>query len=105
MTRWVEEKREFFERDIFQDFCRFCHVVQEQFNRFESSGTVSSPVLHVLVGDSTNKGLLWRLKDNAHLIFRVAAGYNPAAHLLDWSLGYIYHECVKLMEDAHLRQS
>lgn len=105
MTRWVEEKREFFERDIFQDFCRFCQVVHEQFSRFERSGTVSSPILHVLVGDFTNKGLLWRLKDNAHLTFRVAAGYNPAAHLLDWSLGYIYHECVKLMEDAHLDQS
>ena len=105
MTRWVEEKREFFERDILQDFCRLCRDLHEQFARFAASGGVSFSVLHGLVGDFTNKGLLWRLKDNAHLVFRNGAEYIPAGHLLDWTLGYIYHEAVKLMEDAHLRQA
>lgn len=104
MTRWVEEQREFFERDILQDFCRLCRDLQEQFARFTASGGVSFPVLHGLVGDFANKGLLWRLKDNAHLVSQSGAENVPAGHLLDWTLGYIYHEAVKLMEDAHLRQ-
>ena len=105
MTRWVEEQRETFERDILRDFCRFCAVMDEQLARFGASGAISFPVLSGLIGDLTGKGLLWRLKDNAHLVLHTAGEDTSAGHLLDWTLGYIYHESVKLMEDAHLHQS
>ena len=51
-----------------------------------------------------NKGLLWRLKDNAHHLFRSAEEYSPTGMMLDWTLGYIFHESLKLMEDAHQLQ-
>ena len=105
MTRWVNEKRECFERDILQGFCLFCRDMNEQFFRFAGTGVISSSALHGLVGSAFAKGPLWRLKDTAHLIFRDAEEYNSTGHLLDWTLGYIYHETVKLMEDAHLRQA
>ncbi|MDR2077304.1 MAG: hypothetical protein LBP61_10325 [Desulfovibrio sp.] len=105
MRDWVEGKREFLERDLVRDFFLFVRDLEEQFRRFEESETVSFPALHHLVGDSLSKGLLWRVKDNAHLLFRASPAVAPAGRLLDWTLGYIFHESLKLMEDARLRQS
>jgi hypothetical protein len=103
MPDWVEGKREFLERDLVRDFFLFVRDLEEQFRRFEESATVSYPALHHLVGDTLSKGLLWRVKDNAQLLFR----HSPvlAGRLLDWTLGYIFHESLKLLEDARLRQS
>jgi hypothetical protein len=103
MRDWAEGKREFLERDLLRDFFLVVRDLEEQFRRFEESETVSFPALHHLVGDHLSKGLLWRVKDNAHLLFSAPAA--PAGRLLDWTVGYIFHESRKLMEDARLRQS
>lgn len=103
MSPWVTENREAFERDLLQDFCLASRSFDEQFKRFSRSQTLSFPVFRDLVGEPTSKGLLWRLKDTAHHLFRVA-DFSPVGILLDWTLGYIFHESVKLMEDAHQRQ-
>ena len=103
MRDWVEGKREFLERDLLRDFFLFVRDLEEQFRRFEDNETVSYPALHHLVGDSLSKGLLWRVKDNAQLLFRPSPLL--AGRLLDWTLGYIFHESLKLLEDARLRQS
>ncbi|MDR1360181.1 MAG: hypothetical protein LBJ82_04285 [Deltaproteobacteria bacterium] len=103
MLERTAEKREFLERDLLRDFFLIARDLEEQFRRFEQSGTVSFPALHHLLGDSLGTGLLWRVKDNAHLLFREPAA--PAGRLLDWTMGYIFHEACKLMEDARLRQT
>ena len=75
----------------------------EQFERLAVNGNVSFAVLQNLVGEPLNKGLFWRLKDKAHHVFKKESR-NPVGPLLDWSMGYIFHESLKLMEDAHQRQ-
>lgn len=104
MSRWVRANREAFERDVLLDFCIASRQFEEQFKRLEETGTISYPVLRALVGEPMNKGILWRLKDKAHHLMRVDEEYTPIGLLLDWSLGYIFHESVKLMEDAHQQQ-
>ncbi len=104
MRDWIQKNREVFERDVLRDFCRACLLLKEQIHRFSRNGTVSFSVLKSMIGEPLNKGLLWRLKDKAHHIFLHAGPCGPAAPLLDWTLGYLFHESLKLMEDAHQRQ-
>ncbi len=101
MATWIKENREVFERDVLQDFCRTSARLEEQFRRLAETGTLSFPVLRDLVGVPMKKGLLWRLKDKAHHLFRDTGQDTAAGGLLDWTLGYIFHESLKLMEDAH----
>lgn len=101
MKKWALKNREAFERDVLQDFCLASGRLCEQFTRAGQTMTVSFPVLRDLVGEPWNKGLLWRLKDKAHHLFRTGEKESPASLLLDWTLGYIFHESLKLMEHAH----
>ena len=104
MRTWVHHNHAAFERDVLRDFCQAAAQLSEQLVRFKATQTVSFAVLRNLVGEPQNKGLLWRLKDKSHHIFLYASAVRPAGLLLDWVLGYIFHESLKLMEDAHQRQ-
>lgn len=104
MLPWVHANQEAFERDILQDFCRAAQALEEQFSRFAAAGTVSFSVLRSLIGLPWDKGRLWRLKDKAHHVFPSSSKDNPVGLLLDWTLGSIFHESLKLMEDAHQQQ-
>jgi len=104
MKKWVLKNREAFERDVLQDYCLASDQLFEQFGRSDDTRTISFPVLRALVGQPWNKGLLWRLKDKAHHLFLGEPEAFPAGRLLDWTLGYTFHEALKLMEDAHQRQ-
>ena len=90
-------------RDFLRDYCLVYSVLEEQSRRFALSGTLSYAVLRELVGDDRRNGLFWLLKDRAHHLFR-GDEENMAGILLDWAVGYAFHECVKLMEDAFQHQ-
>ncbi len=102
--RWLEANEPRFVADILRDFCMVSITLEEQFARFDRAGNLSFPVLRDLLGDMMDKGLLWRLKDMAHHVLRDARDAGSAARLLDWAIGYIFHETIKLMEDAHQQQ-
>lgn len=102
--RWIEANHSEFVRDVMRDYCMASSVLEAQFLRFEQSGTVSFPVMRDLLGAVTSKGLLWRLKDTAHHLLRNSSHQDPLALMLDWCLGYIFHECIKLKEDAYQHQ-
>ena len=76
-------------------------ALEEQFETFDREGSVSFEVLDDLIGTKMNKGLLWRLKDTAHLLFRNEEGDPLSGRFLDWGMGYIFHEAFKLREDAY----
>ncbi|GFM36335.1 hypothetical protein [Desulfovibrio psychrotolerans] len=102
--RWIEANRNEFTRDVMRDFCMATKVLEEQFARFEETGAVSFATMSDLLGTMMNKGLLWRLKDTAHHLFRTGQDDHVTAKMLDWALGYIFHECIKLKEDAYQQQ-
>lgn len=85
---------------IFMTFCHASRILEEQFQRFETAGSLSFPVLRDLVGAASDKGLLWWLKDHSHQYLRVPN--SPVSyHLLDWGIGYVFHETMKLVEATH----
>ena len=96
---WTAKDKATRVRDFLRDYCQVCSVLEEQRRRFASSGTLSYAVLRDLVGGDGQDGLFWLLKDSAHHLFR-GDEENMAGTLLDWAVGYAFHECVKLMEGA-----
>ncbi len=102
---WIQAKHPEFVRDLFKFFCQACDSLEEQFLRFDDDGTVEFGVLRELVGLETNKGLLWRMKDTAHHVFRNDPHSQLGGQFLDWAMGYIFHETIKLKEDAYQKQN
>ncbi len=164
--RWLLANRDFLVRDLVRDYCTVYHALSAQRRRFELDGAVSYTALRDLLGEAMRKGVFWRLKDTAHLLFRngstsgdVAPVDTPAPAaatsnaptgtaaatntgpcqtiqaaraekeqikslrrhaqnilpggsegitaleaLVDWCIGYAFHECVKLKEDAFQNQ-
>ncbi len=90
------------ECQMFRDFCASVYQLLEQFKRYERSGTLSHPALSELLGEMTNRGPLWRLKDACHIL------YSDSKHLdeqlLDRTIGSIFHEAIKLMEATYQSQ-
>ena len=101
---WTSANEERLTAEILRDFCALSITLQEQFTRFDHAGNLSYAVLREIVGDMMDKGLLWRLKDTTHHILRDAPSSVHDTRLLDWAVGYIFHETLKLMEDTHQRQ-
>lgn len=109
-TSWISQKLNQFARDVLRDYCLASRELSAQFDAYETQGAIDFGVLRNVTGDETHKGLLWRLKDTAHHVFRPDPGFTPdeanlddpaVARFLDWGLGYIFHETLKLKEDAY----
>ncbi|THB71996.1 MAG: hypothetical protein D6E12_00235 [Desulfovibrio sp.] len=98
---WLSTKYQDFARDVFRDFCLAGQGLEAQFQEFSLKGKIDFSVIRDLMGEETNKGLLWRLKDTAHHLFRINSDNDVMGRLLDWSLGYIFHETMKLKENAY----
>ncbi|XPV76287.1 MAG: tetratricopeptide repeat protein [Desulfovibrio sp.] len=101
MTRWVRLKLQVFVRDLLRNFCMGQIILEEQFHQFENNGNMDFESLRELIGHEHHKGLLWRLKDTAHHMFRNNPDTNVEGRFLDWGMGYIFHETIKLKEDSY----
>lgn len=103
---WIKAKTPEFVRDIIRDFCLSWRVLENQFSQFDKNGQVDFGVLRDLLGEEMNKGLLWRLKDTAHHLFRSKTGAaGRVGQFLDWCVGYIFHDAMKLKEDSYQQQN
>lgn len=102
---WIQAKHPEFVRDLFKFFCQACELLERQMASFDADGTVEFEVLRDIVGTEMDKGLLWRMKDTAHHVFRNDPNVHLGGRFLDWAIGYIFHETVKLKEDAYQKQN
>lgn len=128
--RWLLANRDALIRDLVRDFCVVHSLLDEQRERFMRDGSVSCSALRELLGEATRKGVFWQLKDTAHHLFRNRSEADADAAdaplpddfpregalpdgstaamtleaLIDWCIGYAFHECVKLREDAFQAQ-
>lgn len=98
---WLRDKMPEFVRDVFRGFCLAAECLEGQATLFDQETRVEFKVLDELLGQVTNKGLLWRLKDTAHHVFRAKPEATAVGRFLDWGMGYIFHETMKLKEDSY----
>ncbi len=111
-----------FRRDLLRDFCLVNAALSGQRKRLGSGGSVSYHIFSELIGRGMLKGVFWRLKDTAHQLFRrnhESSDSGPSFRgrydtrmsgtlsepdvesMLDWCIGYAFHECVRLKESAY----
>ncbi|MFW6005075.1 MAG: hypothetical protein ACOCPN_01235 [Desulfonatronovibrionaceae bacterium] len=102
---WIKSKFPEFVRDVIRDFCQVSQRLFLEFSRYDQTGQISFHFFKDLLGDEMNKGQLWRLKDTAHILFRSEASSQRSGLYLDWCIGYIFHEGMKLREDAYQQEN
>ncbi|MEW6595038.1 MAG: hypothetical protein AB1413_09240 [Thermodesulfobacteriota bacterium] len=104
-NQWFEERRHLFVKNMFKGFCETSGRFLTMYEAYASSGSVSFAGLDALVGTESNRGLLWLLKDRCHQLWRDSDPEKElSGSLLDWVIGSIFHEAMKLKENTYMLQ-
>jgi hypothetical protein len=99
---WLTSRKEFFLRNMVQDFFEAAVYFDQLCDEHTLTGLVAYTLLDTWIGTESKKGPLWNLKDECHRLFRNnVQTSNLYEHLFDWSIGSIFHETIKLKEDAY----
>jgi len=119
---WFEQRRDFFVRQVFDDFFSIIRSFQDLYQLYlscrKSEVGVCSDLLDkeneelrnriwdkltIMVGTEAEKGPLWQLKDLCHRIWpKDKDDHNLDGSLIDWLIGSIFHEAMKLKENIYL---
>ena len=103
--KWLMRKHDELAADLFRNFCLIHLELDKEFSYFHQTGEIRFKPLNELLGQEMAQGRLWLLKDTAHLLFRKQPETPLSGIFLDWSIAYIFHECMKLREDAYQLQT
>lgn len=99
---WLSSRKEFFLRNMVQDFFEAAIYFDQLCDEHKLTGVVAYSLLDAWIGTESKKGPLWNLKDQCHRLLRNnAQNNNLYEHLFDWCIGSIFHETIKLKEDAY----
>ncbi len=99
---WLESKRDILLRDVVHYFIEAKLYADMLYKKHGTTTTLPYGLLDEWVGSENAKGLLWNLKDLCHDVFRNRGSKsNVAEYLFDWIIGSIFHEAMKLKEDAY----
>ena len=121
-NRWFEKRRDFFTRQLVEDFFMVKLAFQETYLIYlecRSPGTLDFSDLldeqavekrrqlwdHLvrMVGTENEKGPLWHLKDLCHLVWPgIEHEHDVSGSLFDWLVGSVFHETMKLKENIYL---
>lgn len=119
---WIDKRRDFFVRKILDDFFSIHRDFQDVYAVYleclgSSSYSRSDLLLsdgqnnivkiwdhlNLMVGSENDKGPLWQLKDLCHLVWpEDYYGQDRGGSIVDWLIGSIFHETMKLKEDIYL---
>ena len=69
---------------------------------YQETGQLSFQQLDLWIGTEANRGSLWNLKEDSHLLFRRNSASSFYERVFDWTLGSIFHEGMKLKENVYL---
>ena len=122
---WFDKRRDRFIRQVYDDFFSILGSFQDLYGMYVSchgtgSGSCSDLLDRVneelrnriwdrlteMVGNEVEKGPLWQLKDLCHRIWpEDTAPWNVEGSLVDWLIGTIFHETMKLKENIYILNS
>jgi len=121
-SKWLEQRRDHFIRQLVDDFFLQVESFQQLYSVYLDCRNLGdhvcvdllSPATEVargqiwyrltqMIGTETEKGQLWQLKDLCHLIWPAQEQQRDVhGALIDWLLGSIFHEAMKLKENIYL---
>lgn len=122
---WFEKRHDFFVRRAIDEFFRLTRSFEDIYLIYlECRGSRVDPCadlldnqtgevrtrlwdrLTVMVGTENEKGPLWRLKDLCHLVWPQSdEPRGQGGSLVDWLVGAVFHEAMKLKENIYLLNS
>ncbi len=101
-NRWFEKRRDFHLRSLYHGFFQTYSSFVSLYLDYINGGKINFDELTRLVGTEAKKGRLWQLKDHCHRLFQESSQQNGL--LLDWVIGSIFHEAMKLKENIYMYQ-
>ncbi len=122
---WFEKRQDFFVRRTIDEFFRLTRSFEDIYLIYlecrsprtdlctdllnRQTGEVRARLwdrLTVMVGTEREKGPLWRLKDLCHLVWPQSdENQGQGGSLVDWLVGAVFHEAMKLKENIYLLNS
>ncbi len=101
-TCWLKEKRELFLKNVVKDFLDSCSFFVDLKEHTAKYG-IRYEGLDFWVGTAEARGKLWQLKDLCHMLWGESdPARDDQGFLLDWMTGAIFHEAMKLKENAYM---
>jgi len=102
-NQWFAARRPLFVKNMVKGFVKTFERFRAIYEQYLVRRRLSFVEFTQLVGTESSKGLLWLLKDRCHQLWREPdTGREPDGRLLDWLLGSIFHEAMKLKENIYL---
>jgi hypothetical protein len=99
---WIEERRSVLVKEIVRQMLWAKLFFDDLFKEFQTTGELSFQLLDRWIGTEANRGSLWNLKEDSHLLFRKNSTSSFYERVFDWTLGSIFHEGMKLKENVYL---
>ena len=101
-NRWFARRRDFFVKNVFEGFYKNRIFFIQLYDRYNNTGQISFSDIAELVGVENHKGL-WLLKDRCHQLWRDGESrFDSNGFFLDWVVGSLFHEAVKLKENIYM---
>lgn len=121
-TPWLTKRSSFFIRQVVNDYLEvdelYCALYQDFRHHYQgaargadvlllpSSASLRETLyeqLSAILGTESSRGLLWRLKDLCHIVWPESERQqNVLGSLVDWLVGSLFHEAMKLKENLYL---
>ncbi len=120
---WFEQRRDHFVRQVVDEFFHVFTSFQGIYQVYVTSRVNAASCadmrdkeieavrkdmwerLTSLVGSESEKGPLWQLKDLCHRVWPETEEQDVSGSLVDWLVGSVFHEAMKLKENIYLLNS
>jgi tetratricopeptide (TPR) repeat protein len=101
-NRWFEGRKDLFFKELVHTFLESKVFFDQLYQHYRVQKAVLFEHMEYWIGSETKKGPLWVLKDTSHMLFRQSGSkLTLSEYLFDWTVGSIFHEAMKLKEDAY----
>lgn len=101
-NRWFEGRKDLFFKELVYTFLESKVFFDQLYRHYRKHKIVPFERMESWIGTETRKGPLWNLKDTCHMLFRQSGPkITLSEYLFDWTMGSIFHEGMKLKEDAY----
>ena len=103
---WIEQRKDIFVRNMVQDFFSAKSYFDGMKTHLRKKAVLPYSMLESWIGTETDKGPLWKLKEQSHRLYRNnSASISLYENLFDWVVGSVFHEAMKLKEDTYQIES
>ncbi|MBW2145544.1 MAG: hypothetical protein JRG73_00970 [Deltaproteobacteria bacterium] len=100
--KWLHERKTMLFRDLVSEYLDNRIFFDEIIQNHQKTGRVQYSMMEHWVGTESHKGKLWTLKDRCHYLLRNDKEKGSIlGYLFDWTIGSIFHQCIKLKEDVY----